>query len=84
MTQSRQRLFASTLLSAAAILTCGGLVAAVLTPSVAQAQDLTTGTLEGRLTNASGAPISGATVTVTSNSRGFTQTLKTDANGVFA
>lgn len=55
----------------------------MLTPSVAFAQDFTTGTLSGTVTNTAGQPISGATVTVTQNGRAQSRTLTTDAMGRF-
>ncbi|WP_420479404.1 TonB-dependent receptor [Brevundimonas sp. FT23028] len=55
----------------------------LMTPSVAVAQDFTTGTLEGTVKNTSGQAVSGATVTVTQNGRSQSRTYTTDANGRF-
>ncbi len=80
----RQRLLHSTMIGGAALM---ALVAApavtLLTPSVAVAQDFTTGTLEGTVKNTSGQAVSGATVTVTQNGRSQSRTYTTDANGRF-
>lgn len=80
----RQRLLQSTMIGGAALM---ALVAApavtLLTPSVAFAQDFTTGTLAGTVTNTAGQPVSGATVTVTQNGRAQSRTFTTDAQGRF-
>lgn len=55
----------------------------MLTPSVAFAQDFTTGTLSGTVTNTAGQPVSGATVTVTQNGRSQSRSFTTDAQGRF-
>lgn len=62
----RQRLLQSTMIGGAALMALVAAPAVVmLTPTVAAAQDFTTGTLAGTVTDTSGAPVSGATVTVT-------------------
>lgn len=55
----------------------------MLTPSTAFAQDFTTGTLSGTVTNTAGQPVSGANVTVTQNGRAQSRTFTTDAQGRF-
>ena len=80
----RQRLLQSTMIGGAALM---ALVAApavtLLTPSAAFAQDFTTGTLAGTVTNTAGQPVSGAAVTVTQNGRAQSRTFTTDAQGRF-
>ena len=72
---------ASAALQALALLGAG---ATVMVAAPAAAQDYTSGILSGTVTNASGAPVAGASVTVTSNEQGSTQTGVTNANGVFS
>lgn len=80
----RQRLLQSTMIGGAALMALVAAPAVVmLTPTVAAAQDFTTGTLAGTVTDTSGAPVSGATVTVTQNGRSVSRTFATDANGRF-
>lgn len=80
----RQRLLQSTMIGGAALMALVAAPAVVmLTPTVAAAQDFTTGTLAGTVTDTSGAPVSGATVTVTQNGRSASRTFTTDANGRF-
>jgi len=55
----------------------------LLTPTVAIAQDFTTGTLSGTVTDTSGAPVAGATITVTQRGRSQSRALTTDAAGRF-
>lgn len=80
----RQRLLQSTMIGGAALM---ALVAApavtMLTPTVAVAQDYTTGSISGVVTDASGAPVQGATVTIRSTEQGFTRTATTGPNGAF-
>lgn len=80
----KQRLLHSTMIGGAALM---ALVAApavtLLSPTVAVAQDFTTGTLEGTVTNTTGAPVSGATVVVTQEGRAQSRTYTTDAAGRF-
>jgi len=49
----------------------------------AAAQDYTSGSVSGTVTDEAGNPVSGATVTLTSTSQGFTRTATTSANGAF-
>ena len=60
-----------------------GIVATTAIATPAMAQDYTRGNLVGTVVDDSGTPVSGATVTVKSNSQGFTSTATTDANGTF-
>jgi hypothetical protein len=57
--------------------------ASVVAPTAALAQDFTNGTLVGYVTDVGSKPIAGATVAVTSKSRGFRNTYVTDAKGRF-
>jgi hypothetical protein len=52
-------------------------------PTVAEAQDYTSGALAGSVSNAKGAPVAGATVVLTSKAQGQSRTLTTNANGQF-
>ena len=83
----RSGLLATTTICGAALSTMAGgaLVATVATmlPTVAQAQDYTSGALVGTVTDAGGAPVAGATVTLTSVAQGQTRTLTTSASGQF-
>ena len=67
--------------------TCAAFVTPVaafaLAPSVALAQQITTA-IQGQVTNESGAPISGAQVTVTDTRTGNTQEYTTNAQGLFS
>lgn len=56
-------------------------VSGVIAP--AAAQDYTSGSINGTVTNGDGAAISGAEVTVTSKSQGFTRSATTSAAGAF-
>lgn len=69
----------SVALAASLALPVAGLL---LTPSAALAQDYTSGVLTGTVTDQSGAPIAGASVTATSG-QGTARTAVTDANGAF-
>ena len=55
----------------------------MLAPAEAFAQDFTTGTLAGTVTNTAGQPVSGATVVVTQKGRAQSRTFSTDAQGRF-
>jgi len=83
----RSGLLATTTICGAALSTMvgGALVATVATmlPTVAQAQDYTSGALLGTVTDAGGAPVAGATVTLTSTAQGQARTLTTNASGQF-
>lgn len=80
----RQRLLQSTMIGGTALM---ALVAApavtMLAPAEAFAQDFTTGTLAGTVTNTAGQPVSGATVVVTQKGRAQSRTFSTDAQGRF-
>ena len=56
---------------------------AVVAPTAAFAQQITT-SIQGQVTSEAGAPIPGATVTVTDTRTGNTQTFTTSANGLFS
>ena len=56
---------------------------ATLAPSAAEAQDYTSGALSGTVTNASGKPIAGATVTIVSKAQGVTTNVTSDSQGRF-
>ncbi len=55
---------------------------AIMAPQTSMAQQITSG-IEGQVTDAAGAPIAGATVTVTDTRTGATRTLTTGAGGNF-
>lgn len=73
---------ASHALRALALL-AAGVSAVALMPQVAAAQDFTNVTASGRVQGTDGKPVSGATVRITSNDQGFSQTARTDGNGAF-
>jgi len=52
-------------------------------PSPASAQSPATGTVRGRVTDASGAIVAGASITIVNVSTGITRTARTDAQGVY-
>lgn len=81
----RKRLLASTMMGGAALAVMAAVpaVAIVSAPSAAVAQDLSSGTLSGVVTDASGAPIAGASVEVRSNEQGQVRTTSTDSAGSF-
>lgn len=80
----RRRLLHSTMIGGAALMTLVAVPAAtLLTPAVAAAQDYTSGTLTGRVRDAAGEPVSGASVTVRSSTQGATRNATTDGNGNF-
>lgn len=60
-----------------------GVVAVPMLAPAASAQDYTTGAISGTVTTPSGEPVAGATVTMVSQSQGFTRELTTGANGAF-
>lgn len=80
----KQRLLHSTMIGGTALM---ALVAApavtLMTPSVAIAQNLTQGAVAGTVENQAGAPVAGASVTLTSVSQGFSRSFTTDASGGF-
>lgn len=77
ITTMRGRLLASTLLATAAAL---GAITVVSVPTLAVAQDYTSGNLTGRVQKEDGSPITGATVTVRSG-QGVVRAATTDASG---
>ena len=83
-TSLRKKLLLATSLlgSVGAIALPVGLLSA-FAPTAAMAQDYTSGTLVGRVTSSSGAPVTGAAVTVRSASTGITQNSVTDSTGSF-
>jgi hypothetical protein len=82
---ARARLLTSTLLAGLATVAAPLAITAVATaiPTLASAQDYTSGTLVGTVRDAAGAPVAGAAVTVKSLGQGFTRQLTTDAGGQF-
>jgi outer membrane receptor protein involved in Fe transport len=56
---------------------------ATLVPGVAMAQDFTTGSLTGTVTNTDGQAVAGATITLTQNGRNQSRTFVTDGEGRF-
>ncbi len=56
---------------------------AAFVPASADAQDYTSGAIIGTVTDAKGAPVAGAAVSLTSKAQGQTRTLTSDANGRF-
>lgn len=56
---------------------------AVAISSPAAAQDYTSGALTGNVSDASGTPVSGATIVLTSEDQGFTRSATSTANGSF-
>lgn len=82
---NRERLFASTLLAGVASFgvpfAVGGAVLGAATDAVAQ--DYTSGVLAGSVTDEAGNPVAGATVTITSQSQGFSRSTTTSAGGTY-
>lgn len=74
------RLRGGTALRALALLGAG-VTTTVIMPAPAAAQDFTNLTASGRVTDASGNGIAGATVLVRSNNQGFERTVTTDSSG---
>ena len=81
----RERLLASTMIGGVMLAAVVALpaVAVIAAPTSASAQDFSTGSLSGTVTDASGAPISGASVEVRSNEQGFARNTTTDGAGGF-
>lgn len=81
----RRNLMATTVLAGVAAFGAPAAVmlAATLVPSAALAQDYTSGTFVGHVTDSSGAPVAGAAVTVRSQATGVTQNSTTDSSGTF-
>ncbi|WP_066555706.1 TonB-dependent receptor [Croceicoccus bisphenolivorans] len=77
----KRALQAGSALNALALVGIGA--TAVALPTVASAQDYTNVTATGRVIDDAGAPIAGATVTITSDSQGFSRTSTTDSSGSY-
>lgn len=60
-----------------------GLTVAGLAAAPAAAQDYTSGSIGGTVTDDSGSPVAGATVTITSNAQGFERSATTGSTGAF-
>ena len=82
---ARARLMTTTLLAGLAAIAAPLTVATVATvvPTIASAQDYTSGTLTGTVRDGSGAPVTGAKVTIKSLAQGFSRDLTTDETGQF-
>jgi outer membrane receptor protein involved in Fe transport len=82
---ARARLLTSTLLAGLATVAAPLAVTAIATavPTLASAQDYTSGTMLGTVRDSSGAPVADATVVVKSLAQGFERTVTTDAQGQF-
>ena len=78
----KSNLRATSALQALALLGAG-VTTAFVAAAPAAAQDYTRGNLVGTVSDASGTPLPGATVVVTSNEQGTSSTVTTDANGTF-
>ena len=61
----------------------GAITAVGVTAAPVYAQDFTNVTATGRVTDAGGDPVSGATVSITSDDQGFTRTATTDSDGSY-
>lgn len=73
---------ASAALQAVAFLGAGIATSAIFATPAA-AQDYTSVSAAGRVVNATGAPVPGATVVIKSNAQGFTRTVTTDSAGAY-
>jgi outer membrane receptor protein involved in Fe transport len=83
---NKERLIASTVLAGLASLGVPlglGAVGSMAVATDALAQDYTTGAIRGRVFDQDGNPVSGANVTVTSETQGFSRNTTTNANGEF-
>ena len=77
-------MLASTMMGGAALLALTAAPAIMLlAPTVASAQDYTSGTLTGTVQTTGATTVSGATVVVKSDAQGFTRTAVTDGDGQF-
>jgi hypothetical protein len=83
--QKRKRLMTSTMIASLAAIGVPAALAvtAIVTPTVATAQDYTSGTLVGTVTDEAGAPVSGAAVIVKSQGTGIERSATTNAAGEF-
>lgn len=81
----RARLLTSTLLAGLATVAAPVAVTtiAAMVPTLASAQDYSSGSLVGTVKDSGGAPIAGAAVTVKSLNQGFERQITTDDNGAF-
>ncbi len=81
----RQRLLQSTMIGGASLMALVAVPAAavLLAPTQAAAQNIVQGAVAGTVETQTGAPVSGATVTLQSVSQGFTRTYTTGADGSF-
>lgn len=81
----RQRLLHSTMIGGSALMALVAVPAAavLVAPTEAVAQNLVQGAIAGTVETQTGAPVSGATVTLRSVSQGFTRTYTTGADGTF-
>ena len=75
----RGRLLASSLLAGVAMFAAG----ATMAPTIATAQDFSSGALVGRVNDSAGAPVAGAKVVVKSVAQGFERVLTTETDGQF-
>jgi hypothetical protein len=82
---ARARLLTSTLLAGLATVAAPLALTAIATaiPTLASAQDYSSGTLVGTVKDANGAPVAGAAVTVKSLAQGFERNVTTDNDGQF-
>jgi hypothetical protein len=82
---ARARLLTSTLLAGLATIAAPLAVTAIATavPTLASAQDYTSGTLVGSVTDSAGAPVAGASVIVKSTNTGISRSLTTNSDGQF-
>jgi hypothetical protein len=76
-------LLATSLLGSAGAVAVPAALMAAFAPTAAVAQDYTAGSLIGHVTDSSGAPVAGASVTIRSAATGVTQTSTTGAQGDF-
>lgn len=81
MNKTQRKLRAGVALHALALVGASATVLAAAAP--AHAQDYTSGAVQGTVTDDSGAPVSGATVTVTSTERGVVRSATTAGSGNF-
>jgi len=81
----RERLLTGTMIGGVALAAAVALPAAVVmfAPTLASAQDFSSGTLTGAVTDESGAPVAGAMVEIRSSEQGFVRNTTTDASGNF-
>jgi hypothetical protein len=75
----RERLLASTMIGGVMLAAAVAVpaVTVIVAPTSATAQDFSTGSLAGTVTDSTGAPVAGASVAVRSNEQGFTRNITT-------